>query len=516
MNVKKHKTLILGGSIVGALLATGAWYYFEFMGAGNRPFVLIKDWRHNSKEVTEFSEGAQWVHHQCHEPVMTRSPLGHPIALSAKEVTQRDAKTWEFTINSAAKFSDGTPVLAEHFVKAWNYRKNQIKAPSFRRIDSIKSLDTHRVEVVLTDFSSHDLVLEALTSMWITPLKDPKGLWSWDVEISGPCEGPFVPSMTAFDTLSLTRNKYWRDFDRSLLRRVSVIAGVGSRETASDLFQAGKISYVDSSIDPNLKSDFSGKRNSFLEAAAWYVLINPYGAFSKKFTVFPHYVMNRGDLESVVSGNRFFKVMYGLLPLSFVDSNGKPMYGSFLVSGPESILDARRNLGFSEKATVAEIKPPFKKIVIYGVNDEKITPVMQRFADRLKSNFNVDSEMIRELPAEKKEIDLAFVKINLAMNLNNWAQEMMNQYEEIFPMPKETKSQFDLLSKIASQPSVEGQQTAILQKLDNMPLEQNTIIPIGQFASAFLLSPSVVGVQVRGDARQDPDIGHAKWVLEAK
>jgi hypothetical protein len=124
--------------------------------------------------------------------------------------------------------------------------------------------------------------------------------------------------------------------------------------------------------------------------------------------------------------------------------------------------------------------------------------------------------MIRELPAEKKEIDLAFVKINLAMNLNNWAQEMMNQYEEIFPMPKETKSHFDLLSKIASQPSVEGQQTAILQKLDNMPLEQNTIIPIGQFASAFLLSPSVVGVQVRGDARQDPDIGHAKWVLEAK
>ncbi len=502
-------------ALLGVGVVAGGWYYVEFFGPANQPFALIKDWRHNEKEFTEFSEGAQWVHHQCHEPAMTRSPLGNPVALAAKEVQQKDAKTWSVAINSLARFSDGSEVLAEHYEKAWGFRKDFVKDPSFKRIASIKAIDTKRFEVSLIDFSSQELVLETLTSMWITPLKTVKQAWSWSAEVSAPCEGPFVPSIAAFDTLSMKRNKYWHDYDKSLVRRVSVLSGLGSRDAAADLFQAGKLTYVDSSIDPNLKSDFSGKRNSFLEPSAWYLVINQNGAFSKKFMPFPHHVMNRGDLESVVSGVRFFKVMYGLLPLSFVDIDGKPLYGSFVVTGPESLSEARRDLGFTEKALVTEIKPPFKKIRIYAADSEKISPLLRRYSERLKSNFNMESEIIRELPqGSGAPLDLAFIEVPLAQDLTKWAQLMIQNYEVVFPMPKETKEQFQLLSGLSSQPSVAAQQTSILQNLDHLSLDKKTIIPIGQFASAYLLSSAATGVQVRGDSRQDPDISHAKWMLQ--
>jgi hypothetical protein len=499
----------------GLVVIAAAWYCLENLGAANRPFVLIKDWQHNGKNFLDFSYGAQWVHHQCHEPLMSKSPLGNPVGLAVKDVLQIDAKTWEFTVNLAARFSDGTEVKPENYEKAWLFRKEFVKAPLFLMIDDMKALDEKRVRVNLKDLSKPDMVTDVLTSMWITPLKDVKGSWSWEKEINGPCEGPFVPTSASFDTLTLKRNKYWHKYDAKLLRKVAVLSGIGSRDTATQMFESGKLTYVDATIDPNLKSDFSRADHSFLEPAAWYILINHNGSFSEKLMSFPHHVINRGDLESVISGSRFFKVMYGILPLSFVTSDGQAMYGSFVRSGPESLLEARRDLGISEKATPADIKSPFNRAIqIYAPDDNNILPIVKRFEERLTANFNIRSVVTSELKGSNGDIDLAFVKVDFARDVTQWAQAFLESYQAIFPMPNDTKAQFTLLSKMSPEQAVVAQQAAIIRALDAVPLQQKTILPVGQFASAYLLTPAIAGVKVRGDGRQDPDISDAAWLAK--
>lgn len=513
--ILKNKKLVGGSSVVLLLLGAGVWYYLEFLGAANQPFTLIKDWRHKEQEFTVFSEAAQWVHQQCHEPMMKKSPLGNPVPLAAKEVIQKAPNTWSFTIHPEAKFSDGSAVMAEHFEKTFALRKTKVLDPVFQRIGAIRAIEPKVFELEVTDATNPDDVAQTLTSIWVTSLKSTEGAWSWDREISGPCDGPFVPSIAAFDTLNMKRNKYWHSYDKSLLRRISVLARPETKSSAAEMFRSGKLTYLDQSIDPNLKSDFTGKRNSFLDPAAWYLVVNSGGAFAKKLTPFMHHVLNRGELESVVTDGRFFKVMYGLVPWSFVDSDGRPLYGGFPETGVESLIEARKDLGIPITAAVTEIKPSFNRALrIYSPGDDKISPVVQRFAERLKTNFNIDSELISELPETSDDavLDLAFLEVQFERDLTRWAEVLLKQHEALFPVPAEIKSKLKVLVTMVSQPSVIDEQTTIMKALDGMPIERRTIIPLGQFASAYLLAPSVSGVEVRGDPRQDPDVRLARWV----
>jgi len=402
----------------------------------------------------------------------------------------------------------------DNFEKAFELRRSKVEDPVFKRIASIKALDAKTFELEILDASNPDDVAQTLTSMWVTPLKDTAQPWAWELEVSTPCDGPFVPKVSSFDTITLTRNKYWRLFNKDLVQRVKVLARLENKDSASELFRSGELTYVDSSVDANLKSDFLGKRNSFLEPAAWYLLVNKDGSFVKNLTPFMHHVLNRGELESVVTDGRFFRVMYGFVPWSFVDVDGSPLFGDFREFGVESLIEARKDLGIPLTVSVTEIKPAFSRALrVYSPGGDKISPLVKRFSERLKTNFNLESEILTQLPegAGGQSIDLAFVEVQFERDLTRWADAMIVQHEKIFSLPAEIKSQLQLLVTMVSQPSVVDEQTKIIKTLDEMPLHKRTIIPIGQFASAYLLSPAAVGVEVHGDPRQDPDIRLARW-----
>lgn len=511
--LKSKKFFFICGVAVFLILAF-VWSFSEFFAPSNQPFVLIKDWRQNKEDFESFSDSVQWLHRQCHDPMLKKSSLGNPVALAAKNVEQKSPKNWVFSIDPNARFSDGSEVLAESFEKAFELRRTKVEDPVFKRIAYIKALDTKTFELEILDASNPDDVVQTLTSIWVTPLKNTDAPWTWELEVSAPCEGPFVPKISAFDAITLKRNKYWRLFDESLLGRVNVLARLENKDSASELFRAGELTYVDSSIDAKLKSDFLGKRNSFLEPAAWYLLVNKAGSFAEKLTPFIHHVLNRGELESVVTDGRFLKVMYGIVPWSFVDVDGSPLFGGFREFGVESLVEARKDLGIPLMVSVTEIKPYFNRALrIYSPGSDKISPLTKRFSERLKTNFNLETEVLTELPERSggQSLDLAFVEVPFERDLTHWAKAMLDQHEKVFPVPKDIKSLLQFLITMVSQPSVVDEQTKIIKTLDEMSLDKRTIIPIGQFASAYLLSPTVMGVEVRGDPSQDPDISLARW-----
>lgn len=505
-----------------AVTLMAAWLVWEwFLSPANREFILIKDWRQSADQFPDESPDAMWAHRQCHEQMMGSSLKDlAPVPLGAKSIKQINNRVWQFELRDLARWSDGNVLTSEDFVKAWTYRKSSVKSPMFSRILEIRAVDTSKFEVELDGEVNESLDLRVLSSIWISPLKETSQAWSWDHELSGPCDGPWVTAIKDNLELRLKRNKYWHGFDKSLIRYGRVRAEQSSKGVAQDLFTEGKLSYVDASVDPTLKPVDTSGEHSFLQHGAWYIFVNSTGAFSGAKTAFVHHAINRGELASVISGSSYLAPMYRAIPLTFVDAAGGSVVRQWPNLNVESVLEARRAIGLTADPTKPDETKPFTKpIKIFAPDDNDITPVLERFAERLKSNYRIDSVIVLESEGEQPEAssyDLVFARIETNKGAASWAKSLLGAYEEFFAMPPKLKGPLKQLSAMADAEWVTPQQQAIIANIDKLPLSDYNIVAVGQFGSNYLLARDASGVVVVGDPGKDPDISRAKWVKSPK
>lgn len=524
--------LIVGGAMV---VAAGAFIYVKFgMGHKEKEFSLIKSWYEPAGPAEKFSQGFLWVHRQCHENLLDTDPEGLITKRSAADVNRVDSRTWRIKIAETAKWSDdGKTVSADDFEMAWKARKDRVNAPEFLRIKKITAEKSTSKDIVNNDLltveldGKEDLALDmaSLGSPWLTALKLKKESdWSWDKELSGPCDGPFVPKQRKGEFI-LTRNEYWKDFKPELISVVKVTLDSTKSvksEAEVELFRKGSLSFVGPRYE---EKENEGRRavygRAFLEPKVYYILINPKGTLgSGSLSAVPHFAINRGELVGVVTGMEKLFAMFRVLPLSLLsrDTSGQPV--RMPPVNLESVMDARHALGVKDdKLTIDKIVPPFKKpLKILANDDSRMEPVVRRFADRLKANYNINSEIegyesIDKLPANW---DALFVAVSVADGVYGWSRDLARTISKAVPSRSDIAAKITSLAKDKTDVRISPKTVTSALELDSLAPLKTVIIPVGQFGYEILIEDGVVDVAVSGEGRLDPDVSRARRLVIAK
>ncbi len=480
------------------------------------------------------SSGFFWVHRQCHESLVDTEVSGQILKRSASDVNRLGPRTWTFKISADAKWSDdGKSVTADDFVNAFTARSEKIRAPEFLRIKKVTAEKSTANNIVNNDAltvelnGDEDAALDMATlgSIWLTPLKLKKeSKWSWATELSGPCDGPFVPRQRDGEFI-LTRNQHWREFKPEYISVVKVTLDKDQSKksnTQMELFQKGALSFVGPGSDDGLSSE---KRavygRGFLEPKVQYMLINPRGVLgSGNLAAFPHFATNRGELAGVVTGIDKLFVMFRVLPLSLSrqDANGQPV--QMPPVNLESTLDARQTLGVKDKSTpVDQIVPPFKKeLKILANSDPRMSPIVERFGARIRANykipFNVETyESLDKLPASW---DVLFFTVSTENGLFGWSREMAQAISKAVPSRGDLASKFLSLAKDKSETRISPKAVSTVLEIDALAPQRTVIIPVGQFGYEILIESGVIDVALSGEGKLDPDVSRARRLTPSK
>jgi len=525
----KRWGLIVGGA---AVVALGVFAYIKFAtGPQEKEFSLIKPWFEPQGSGEVLSSGFFWVHRQCHESLVDTEVSGQILKRSAADVNRRGPRTWAFRISADAKWSDdGKAVTADDFVNAFTARSEKIRAPEFLRIKKVTAEKSTANNIVNNDAltvelnGDEDAALDMATlgSIWLTPLKLKKdSKWSWATELSGPCDGPFVPRQRDGEFI-LTRNQHWREFKPEYISVVKVTLDKDQSKksnTQMELFQKGALSFVGPGSDDGLSSE---KRavygRGFLEPKAYYMLINPRGSLgSGSYAAFPHHATNRGELAGVLTGTDKLFVNFRVLPLSLLskDSLGQPV--QLPPVNLESALEARQALGIKDTSvTPDKMVSPFKKgLKILANKDERMSPIVERFGARIKANYNIDSqiEAYEHLDKLPQNWDVLFFSVNTDSGIYGWSREMASAITKAIPSRADLAAKFLSLAKDKSETRISPKAVSTVLEIDALAPQRSVIIPVGQFGYEILIEAGVIDVSLSGEGRLDPDVSRARRLV---
>ncbi len=528
----KRWGLIVGGA---AVVALGVFAYIKFAtGPQEKEFSLIKPWFEPQGSGEVLSEGFFWVHRQCHENLVDTDPEGPMTKRSATDVNRTGARTWKFRLSPTAKWSDdGKPVTADDFVNAFTARAGKIKAPQFLRIKKISAEKSTASDIVNNDLlvvelngaEDQGLDMATLGSVWLTPLKLKKDAeWSWDKELSGPCDGPFVPRQKNGEIV-LTRNQHWREFKPEYISVVKVKLDNSSSSKSDkqlELFRKGTLSFVgpgSSESSSDVKRTVYGR--AFVEPKAQYILINPRGTLgSGTLAALPHFAINRGELIGMSGGIEKLFAMFRVLPLSLLnrDSAGQPV--RLPPINLESVIDARHAMGVKDDTLpIDKIVPPFKKeLKILANDDARMGPIVERFAGRLKANYNINSlienyQTIDKLPANW---DLLFISVSTADGVYGWARDLSHAISKAIPSRSDLAAKIASIAKDKTETRISPKAVTTALEIDALAPSKTVIVPIGQFGYEILIEDGVIDVALSGEGRLDPDVSRARRLVITK
>lgn len=528
----KRWSVALGGIV---LMTVGAFLYIKYgMVSREKEFSLIKPWYEPGGAGEKFSQGFLWVHRQCHENLVDTDAEGQVSKRSAAEINRIDSRQWKIKIAPTAKWSDdGSNVSADDYVAAWRARTGHVRATEFLRIKKISAEKNTAKDIVNNDVITVELAgnedvsldMAALGSQWLTPLKLKKESdWSWQKELSGPCDGPFIPKQRKNEFI-LTRNEHWKDFKPELISvvKVTLVTEKTRRSDADlELFRKGSLSFVGPRYD---EIEDEGRRavygRGFLEPKAYYILINPRGTLGTgRLAAVPHFAINRGELVGVVSGTDRLFAMFRVLPLSLMgrDNSGQPV--RLPPVNLESVLDARHSLGVKDdQLPIDKIVPPFKKsLKILANNDERMDPVVERFAARLKANYNINSdieeyESIDKIPANW---DALFLAVSTADGVYGWSRELAHAVSTTIPSRTDIANKIASLAKDKTEQKISPKSLTVALEIDALAPHKTVIVPLGQFGYEILIEDGVIDVAFSGEGRLDPDVSRARRLVISK
>ena len=498
-----------------ALLGAGSWVAIRYNAFLNREFTIIKPWAADNKSI-EQSVGFEWVHRQCRENLANGTSTGLLKPWAASSVEAVDGRTWKFTLRNDLRWSDdGSTVKSEDFVEAWKFRQGKVEVPEFARIKSLAAIDQQTIEVTLDGSPDGKLDFETLTSIWLTATKKMEGPWSWEKEISSPCYGPFVTQKISKDAITMIRNHNWRDYNIDQMPIVKVILDSPGQSSTESFLRSGLISFT---AHPGFEPQSDGKKlfvtRSSIEPTAYYLVVNPKGVFTANLRKFPHLGINRAELSGTISHSQYFNVMYRLLPLTFLNEEASGRASYFPNFNLESHLDARRLLGLKDDQSSDVLRfPRERELRIATLDEERLEPIVERYAARLKANFNIESEVLTMSEDDKqdKSADLMIIGVDLKNGLDQWAKDMARHLKEISPAPSEMIAKFDKVAAAQSGHRDIAAVAGLLIELDAMAPETSVVVPLGQFGTRFLVDGDSIDVAVTGDETRDPDISRARW-----
>lgn len=523
--------LPISAGILLLLVGGFVWLQLKSPYGSEKPFTMIKIWREPTKSNPELSDAFLWIHRQCRENLADFDGVGQMLKRGADEINRLGARTWRFKIAANSKWSDdGSPVTAEQFISAFKARSGKIELPDFKRIKNITAKDD-AVEVELDGEEDPSLDLAALTSPWLSPLKR-SGSWSWQAEIDGPCNGPFVPARHFNREFALVRNKHWRQYDAALISSVKVLLrdnmekitefSAQSAESPSknvtpiDMFGQGLLSYVGpSSVDLKDSVQRVVYGHAFLDPKAYYMILNPNGLLGGKYTGLAHRALNRGELSGVVNGAQKFFTSHRLIPLSLLakDTNGQPV--SFTPVNLESVLEARRILGIKPDAPITDVKPPFrKKLIVVNAAEEAALPMAERFALRINANYKVDADVVSATDGKMpKDWDVVLISVDIKDGIFGLSRNLSKAVSTYAPSRQDLVTKISDLAKDKSETLISPKAVMLANQIDQLAPQSSVVLPLGQFGYAILVDDRIIDVGISGDVKRDPDVSVARRLI---
>ena len=515
-------------SFAALALLVFAWFKWRSPYGAEEPFTMIKIWNEPTSSSPELSDGFLWIHRQCLENLADFDGVGQMLKRGADEISRLGARTWRFKIAANSKWSDdGSPVKAEQFVSAFKVRSGKIELPEFKRIKNITAKDD-AVEVELDGEEDPSLDLAALTSPWLSPLRRASS-WSWQTEVDGPCNGPFVPARHFNREFALVRNKHWRQYDAALISSVKVllrdnvekITDVAAQSTESpsknvtpiSMFGQGLLSYVGpSSVDLKDSVQRVVYGHAFLDPKAYYMILNPNGLLGGKYTALAHRALNRGELSGVVNGAQKFFTSHRVIPLSLLakDANGQPV--SFTPVNLESVQEARRILGIKPDAPITDVKPPFKKkLIVVNAADDAALPMAERFALRINANYKVDADVVSAADGKMpKDWDVVLVSVDIKDGIFGLSRNLSKAVSTYAPSRQDLAAKISALAKDKSETLISPKAVGLANQIDQLAPQSSVVLPLGQFGYAILVDDRIIDVGISGDVKRDPDVSVAR------
>ena len=145
-------------------------------------------------------------------------------------------------------------------------------------------------------------------------------------------------------------------------------------------------------------------------------------------------------------------------------------------------------------------------------------PVVRRFADRLKANYNINSEIegyesIDKLPANW---DALFVAVSVADGVYGWSRDLARTISKAVPSRSDIAAKITSLAKDKTDVRISPKTVTSALELDSLAPLKTVIIPVGQFGYEILIEDGVVDVAVSGEGRLDPDVSRARRLVIAK
>ncbi len=165
MNITTFPAKKARAAAVAALLATSAFWAPSSFAQDSKPLIIARNIDLNSLDPHRaFCDTCQIYNSSVYESLLTLDKDNKLIPLLAsKWESNADQTSFTFTLDPAAKFSDGSPVEAKDVKWSWERLKNLKGSSSFLmdNVASIEAPDAHTVVVKMVAPSSEFLNIAA-------------------------------------------------------------------------------------------------------------------------------------------------------------------------------------------------------------------------------------------------------------------------------------------------------------------------------------------------------------------
>ena len=358
------------------------------------------------------------------EGLVTDDTSGKIIPATAVSWTvSKDGLNYIFNLRKDAKWSDGSPVVAEDFVYSYRrfvdpktaaemaYLSNMIKnaqkiVDGKLKPDSlgVKALDAHTLEITLEEPTP--FFLSVLTGQNFVPLKKEiiekyKSNWTQAGNLVG--NGAYkLSSWKIGDRIALEKNTNYWDSKNTIIKNVNYVA-VKDRTSSLRMYQAGQLDWtygIPPSQLQNLKKEFPKELKSSPQLATVYLSFNmeksPFN--NKNLREALSLVINRDSFTKYISA-RDEKPLYDIVPYGIYNYN--PYVPEWAKLSEKDLISKAQQL--YKEAGYSKEKPA-KIIFSYATNETD-----RKYATALASIWEKTLGVKTELISEEWKVHLSYL-----------------------------------------------------------------------------------------------------------
>lgn len=461
-----------------------------------------------------------YVAMMCYDGLVRLGPSQTPELSLARELTiSEDKKTYTFTLKDAS-WSNGAPITAYDFVQSWltilspgypspfafvffdiegaqNYKEGKESVESV----GIKALDAKTLEIKLA--SANPFFLNTLCSIYFFPYPEhiEKANQLFFDKGTSPfvCSGPFkIEKWKKQDSMLLSKNLSYFDSDIVKLEELHLYF-IRNQETEIAMYEKQELDWAGSPFS-SLHQDaiaYLKKRNDFYSypiSGVYYYCFNtkefPFNNknIRKAFSL----AINRKDILEHVFHTRS-QVAYSMIPENFGIKAPMLLKGDTSLKALEFFIKGCDELGIDPKNF-----PKFS--ISYHSGPIVHANVAQAIKDQWKKTLGVDVNLkavewkIFLDVLQKKTFEIARAAIAPPSKDPKFFLNLFKEENTPLNHPRWYNNQFAFLLKKAEETSDERENLEIIQRAQELLLEEMPIAPLFFYTNSYLKKDFVEGV----------------------